>query len=171
MPRTQTVSRSRFTAQPGEVGSSIVAGYKDAVADKYDKKFVRRNLEPYKKYGLPQKVSKLEGKSDTALYNMAARAVLRKFKASDDDDKPKRRDRRAAPPRRRVVVRPPSRSAQDARRASAREAREAAERAARRAAARERERIMRRRHRQRRRASQAIPLTQRPGTNTRAVPE
>lgn len=108
MPRTRTVSR--FTATPGEIGSSILTGYRDAGPEKYDKDFVKRNVAPYKKYGLTQKVSDLEGKSDTKLYDMAARAVLRKFKATDGDKKP---GGKAKPPARRPrprVTAPPRRS-------------------------------------------------------------
>lgn len=68
----------RFATTPGQ-SSGVVSGYQQVVSP-IDKKYVRRNIEPYEKYGFPQNLQNLSGMSDTQLEAKAAAAVIKKFK-------------------------------------------------------------------------------------------
>ena len=70
----------RFATTPGQ-SSGVLSGYQQVVSP-IDKKYVRRNLEPYEKYGFPQNLQNLSGMSDTRLESEAADAVIKKFKAA-----------------------------------------------------------------------------------------
>lgn len=61
-----------------ERGQSILAGFQKASRDPVNKKFIKRQLKPYQKYGIPQNLSKLKGLSDTELEVMAVKAIVKK---------------------------------------------------------------------------------------------
>ena len=62
-------------------GEGVVAGYRDATADKpFDKKFLKRNFAEYdvlKKGGLHKNLGKLKNMSDVQIESLAAKAVLK----------------------------------------------------------------------------------------------
>ena len=72
--------------QDFERGQSVVTEYPRPVApgsststaDPIDKKFIKRQLKPLKKYGVPQQLSKLKGMSDAEMSRLAAKAILKK---------------------------------------------------------------------------------------------
>ena len=61
-----------------ERGQSVVTGYRESTADPIDKKFIKRQLKPLKKYGIPQQLSKLKGMSDAEMTRLATKAILKK---------------------------------------------------------------------------------------------
>lgn len=61
-----------------ERGQSVVTGYRESTADPINKKFIRRQLKPLAKYGIPQSLSKLKGMTDAEMNRLATKAVLKK---------------------------------------------------------------------------------------------
>lgn len=60
-----------------ERGQGILTGFQDTTKDPIDKKFIKRQLKPFKKFGVPQNLSKLKGMTDTELERLAAKAVIK----------------------------------------------------------------------------------------------
>ncbi len=67
-----------------ERGSSLLGGRgrggligSTDLPDTFTRKDVKRNLKPFKKFGLPQKLGKFRGKTDTQLENLAAQTIVR----------------------------------------------------------------------------------------------
>lgn len=59
--------------------SGVLAGYQQAVS-KLDSDLIKRNIKPYGKYGFTQSLPKLADMGDQQRYDMAAKAVIAKFK-------------------------------------------------------------------------------------------
>lgn len=64
--------------QDAERGQSVLAGFQKASRDPVNKKFIKRQLKPYQKYGVPKYLTQLKGLSDTDLEIMAVKAILKK---------------------------------------------------------------------------------------------
>lgn len=75
-----TLDRQNRFAPDAQRGGDILAGFQRASTDPVNKRFVKRQLKPYKKYGIPQKLTKLKGMSDTQLEKMATKAILKRKK-------------------------------------------------------------------------------------------
>jgi len=69
-------SKAGFGEDPAQRGFDLTQGYRDR-NPYFDKGFVQRQLAPYEGAGLSQKLSDLRGKDDPALYDMAAKAVIK----------------------------------------------------------------------------------------------
>lgn len=69
----------RFAVDPS--GSSVLAGYQQATA-KLDRDLIKRNIKPYAKYGFDQSLTDLRGMTDQQRYEMAAKAVISKFRGT-----------------------------------------------------------------------------------------
>jgi len=61
--------------------SGVAAGYEQAV-QKLDKAAIKRGIAPYKKYGFDQDIPDLQKMDDQSRYDMAAKAVIAKFKGT-----------------------------------------------------------------------------------------
>lgn len=97
--RTQRIGRFQDLTR----GQGVIEGYQDAIReDPIDKEFIQRNLKRYQKFGVPSRLAKLKGMSDTALEGMAARAVLKRRKVDFDPLRESINRKRYAP---RVIAR------------------------------------------------------------------
>lgn len=69
---------NRFT-DPAR-GSGILGGLQGStrLPDTFTRKDIKRNIKPFKKFGVPQKIQKFARKSDTQLENIAANAIVRR---------------------------------------------------------------------------------------------
>lgn len=74
----QQVRTNRFVDESR--GVDVLSGFQDASRDPINKQFLLRQLKPYRKFGVPQQLNKLEGMTDTQLERMAAKAILKRRK-------------------------------------------------------------------------------------------
>lgn len=82
--RSQDRYGGRFSRDTTESG--VLEGYQRAV-QKLDKSLVKRNIEPYKKYGFEQDLKTLAGMTDAERFSDATKAVVAKYKAGLKADK------------------------------------------------------------------------------------
>ena len=73
------VQREARFGDPAQ-GSGLLGGLQSATAlpDTFTRKDIKRNLKPFKKFGVPQKIQKFARKTDTQLENIAANAIVRR---------------------------------------------------------------------------------------------
>jgi hypothetical protein len=90
---------SRFAKNPADP-SSVQGGYKRSQGTDFDEAWIKRNLAPYKKYGLNTDLQAIAGMTDQQRYNAAAKAVIKKHQASLPKPKPPAKPRPRPRPRR-----------------------------------------------------------------------
>jgi hypothetical protein len=78
MPEQQTMRSGRF-ADP-QRGSGVLGGLQGSTAlpDTFTQKDIKRNLKPFKRFGMPQNIRAFAKKSDTQIENLAATAVVKR---------------------------------------------------------------------------------------------
>jgi len=74
-----TIERGGRFTDPGR-GSGLIGGLQDSTAlpDTFTAKDAKRNLKPFKKYGMSTNIKSYAKKTDTQIENMAANAIVRK---------------------------------------------------------------------------------------------
>ena len=77
--RTQDRFGGRFSRDADSSG--VLEGYRRAV-QRQDSKMVRRNIEPYARYGFEQRLSELRTMTDAERFAAASRAVVAKYRAT-----------------------------------------------------------------------------------------
>lgn len=82
--RSQDRYGGRFARDTTESG--VLEGYQRAV-QKLDRDLVRRNIEPYKKYGFEQSLKELGSMTDAQRFSAATRAVIAKYLAGKKGEK------------------------------------------------------------------------------------